>query len=75
MATARGGVAGLMVLAWLGLAVALNIDNVDRLEPIVRKSPDNAGDGDMFGFSVVLHQMENASVLAGDFSGSLENTR
>lgn len=64
-----------MVLAWLGLAVALNIDNVDRLEPIVRKSPDNAGDGDMFGFSVVLHQMENASVLAGDFSGSLENTR
>ena len=37
---------------------AVNIDNVDRLEPVVRRSMDTSEPGDQFGFSVVMHQME-----------------
>ena len=36
---------------------AAGVDNVDRLEPIVRFSPD-ADSEDQFGFAVVLHQTE-----------------
>lgn len=38
-----------------------SFDNVDRLEPIVRLSPD-AGNEDQFGFAVVLHQIETPLV-------------
>ena len=34
-------------------------DNVDRLEPIVRRSPAlGETDADLFGFAAVLHQIE-----------------
>lgn len=36
---------------------AASFDNVDRLEPIVRFSPDAVNE-DQFGFAVVLHQTE-----------------
>ena len=54
------GLAWLLAAALLLLgrrAGAINIDNVDRLEPVVRMSPDTST-VDQFGFSVVLHQTE-----------------
>ncbi len=40
----------------------VNLNNVDVDEPIVRRSP--AADTDLFGYSVVLHQIE--PLQAGD---------
>ena len=50
-------VASLSVLEVRG-AVSVT-DNVDRLEPIVRRSPALAEtDADLFGFAAVLHQIQ-----------------
>ena len=37
---------------------AMDIDNVDRLEPIVRFSPAATTEADQFGFAAVLHQVQ-----------------
>lgn len=60
------------------LTVSLNLtwastprSNLDASEPIVRTSP--ALDEDDFGFTLVLHQVEEP--VAGDFDSFISSTR
>ena len=46
----------LLVLLSGAEAVVDTVDNVDRLEPVVRHSIDTMNEGDQFGFAVVMHQ-------------------
>lgn len=48
------------------------VDNVDRLEPVVRKTLDPQNP-DEFGFSVALHQVKEPQ--PGNFSDALASTR
>ena len=55
------------VLIILGVAQS-DADNFDTFEPIMRFSPEfNGTDRDLFGYTLVLHQLDNA--------GGVDNTR
>ena len=47
--------------------------NLDIIEPILRKSPDSTVFEDSFGWSIVLHQVEEPDI--GDFNSFINNTR
>jgi hypothetical protein len=55
----RGRLFNLWLLALVFNCVTLSLsiveNNVDRLEPVVRKSPSIEGSGDQFGFAMVPH--------------------
>ena len=66
------GICGLLLSLW---AVCIDSatqppDNVDRIEPVVRRSPD-PNKADQFGFSVALHQIAEPT----DFVSAISNTR
>ena len=67
------GVCGLLFSLWAVCidSATLPPDNIDRLEPVVRRSPDLMNSGDQFGFSVALHQVE----VPQDFVSAINNTR
>ena len=52
-----GLAAVLTLLAWRTAESV--IDNVDRLEPVVRMSPEDGSSGDQFGFALALHSTED----------------
>ena len=55
----RGRIFNVWLLALVFNCVTLSLsiveNNVDRLEPVVRKSPSIEGSGDQFGFAMVPH--------------------
>ena len=50
------------------------VGNIDRLEPVIRRSPDTMN-ADQFGFKVVLHQLQDMSYTPDQLNDAVANTR
>ena len=57
-----------LILCVLMLRVAVQSNNIDTFEPIMRSSPEiNITERDLFGYTLVLHQV--------NVTGGVNNTR
>ena len=73
---AMSWIAGILLSALCLVRIeALNLDNVDRLEPIVRISPDKtATNNDYFGWAAIFHAIEPVQA-ADNMEDSLRKIR
>ena len=71
----RGAVGSLLLVLAVMFGRASSVANIDTLEPIIRVSPDVSSNEDWFGYSIALHQLQDSTVLAGDFEATLRETR